>query len=131
MPTLIDTRLPVTPTVISNGSSVINGLSSAIESLNTLVTENFHCSICFDNCTDARVVPECLHRFCGNCIEEGLVKCGNECSSFGSHVTGKEDLRVDAQFDNIVSHMSGTTDGMSNYISNENMRTCYRIKCHR
>jgi len=101
MPTLIVTRLPVVPTAINE-----NGLSSALGSLITLEAENFHCSICLDHCTGARVVlPECLHRFCGNCIEEGLMKCGNECSSFRSHVTSKEDLRVDAQFDNIVSHM--------------------------
>ena len=107
MPTLIvTTRLPVgPPTAINNDTSVLisNGLRLAIESLTNLVQENFQCSMCLHNCTDARVIPECLHRFCGNCIEEGIGKCGNECPSFGTRITSKCDLRLDAQSDNIVS----------------------------
>ena len=113
MPTLIVTRLPVIATAINDDSVLINGLSVAIESLNNLVQENFQCSICLHNCTDARVVPECLHRFCGNCIEEGIGKCGNECPSFGTRITSECDLRLDTQFDNIVSkHHIMINDGI-------------------
>jgi len=83
--------------------SAQNGLRSAVESLKTLVNEEFMCPICLETCTDTRTNPECLHRFCGDCINESLHKCNTECPSCRVHIPTKRALREDKKFDHIVS----------------------------
>ena len=74
----------------------------AMDLLNTIV-EDFECSICLKHLTHAHISPECLHRFCGDCIKESLRKCNNECPTCRVHIPTKRTLRKDKQFDNIVS----------------------------
>ena len=69
----------IMPTLSSTSHSAHNGLRSAVESLKSLVNEEFMCPICLEPCTDTRTNPECLHRFCGDCINESLMRCNNEC----------------------------------------------------
>ena len=77
-------------------------LHQAIELLKAIV-EDLQCPVCLDNCTDTRISPECLHRFCGDCIKEIPRKCNNECPTCRVHIPTKRTLRKDDQFDNIVS----------------------------
>ena len=95
--------LPVKNDYSSPAQSAQNGLRSALESLKTLVKEECMCPICLDALTDTRTNPECLHRFCGDCIIESLRRCNHECPSCRIHIPTKRTLRKDTQFDNIVS----------------------------
>jgi len=99
--------LPANNDNISTAQSAQNGLSSALESLKTLVNDECMCPICLDALTDTRTNPECLHRFCGDCINESLRRCNNECPSCRVHIPTKRTLRKDPQFDNIVSKGRG------------------------
>jgi len=86
---------------------VLNGLSSAIAPINALATEKFQCNVCQMNCTNARyVVPECLHSYCGDCIEECLRMFGNECPAcLVNGTTSKRDgVREDKKIDNVSTH---------------------------
>jgi len=71
--------------------------------LRDLVKDEFECAICLDTCTDTHVNPRCGHRFCNLCIKKSLSKCRNECPNCRSHIPTYRSLRVDAQFDRIVS----------------------------
>ena len=77
-------------------------LHQAMHLMNTIV-EDFECSICLEHLTNTHISPECLHRFCGDCIKESLRKCNNQCPSCRVHIPTKRTLRKDKQFDNIVS----------------------------
>ena len=81
----------------------LDGLRSAAESLKSLVNDEFECPICLEPCTATRTNPECLHRFCGDCINESLKRCNNECPSCRVHIPTKRTLREDKKFDHIVS----------------------------
>jgi len=77
-------------------------LHQAIELLKAIV-EDLQCPVCLEHLTDAHISPECLHRFCGDCIKESLRKCNNECPTCRVHIPTKRTLRKDDQFDHIVS----------------------------
>jgi len=79
-------------------------LHQAMDLVNTIV-EDFECSICLEHLTNTHISPECLHRFCGDCIKESLRKCNNECPSCRVRIPTKRTLRKDTQFDNIVSDL--------------------------
>ena len=95
--------LPAINDNISSAQSAQNGLRSAVESLKTLVKEECMCPICLDALTDTRTNPECLHRFCGDCINESLRRFNHECPSCRVRILTMRTLRKDTQFDNIVS----------------------------
>jgi len=61
------------------------------------------CPICLSVTEDAHIIPECGHRFCGDCIKESFRKCKNECPSCRAHVSTRRALRADEIFDNLVS----------------------------
>jgi len=105
MPTLryVRATLPAINDNCSTSQSAQNGLRSAVESLKSLVNDEFECPICLETCTDTRTNPECLHRFCGDCINESLRRCNNECPSCRVNIPTKRTLREDKKFDHIVS----------------------------
>jgi hypothetical protein len=47
-------------------------LLSAITPLQSIVRDEFKCPLCLNACQDPYVVPECLHRFCGECIGQSI-----------------------------------------------------------
>jgi len=69
------------------------------------VVDDCQCPVCLEHLTDTHVHPECLHRLCGNCIEESLRNCNNECPTVSCKMKLSEQrtLRKDKQFDHIVS----------------------------
>jgi hypothetical protein len=95
----------------STSSSIISFdcslLLSAITPLQSIVRDEFKCPVCMDACQDPYVVPECLHRFCGECIGQSIKKCGTRCPECRTHIIVKRHLRPDNQSKKIVSLSSG------------------------
>jgi hypothetical protein len=82
-------------------------LLSAITPLQSIVRDEFKCPVCLNACQDPYVVPECLHRFCGDCIGQSIRKCGTRCPECRTPIIAKRHLRPDTQFAKIVSLSSG------------------------
>ena len=67
--------------------------------LNTDLT----CPICLGIIRNTEVVMECLHRFCGECIQKCLRVGKNECPSCRIHIPSKRSLRRDTNFDELIA----------------------------
>lgn len=55
------------------------------------------CPICFEVLSDAHTIPDCQHRFCGNCIKQAL-QSGTGCPTCRKYIESPSVLRVDASF---------------------------------
>ena len=82
--------------------------TAILEQLQSIVT-HLQCPVCLSIMDDAHIIPDCGHRFCGNCIKSSLRLCKNECPSCRTPVATKRRLRCDDIFDNLVS-MCGVCD---------------------
>ena len=85
-------------------------VQKALDILKAIV-DDCQCSVCLEHLTDTHVHPECLHRLYGNCIEESLRNCNNECPTVSCKMKLPQQrtlLRKDKQFDHIVrsAHIS-------------------------
>ena len=80
---------PVTPSLI-------------ITKLESIITD-MECPICLSIIDNTHVVPDCGHRFCGDCIKKSLRTCKNECPSCRAPIKTKRSLRQDDLFDHLVS----------------------------
>jgi len=73
------------------------------------VSTDIRCTICSKFLTRTHSVPECLHRICGDCVddkEKSLKQYTNECPSCRYHIPIKQFLRPDETFDKMVSQSS-------------------------
>ncbi|TYZ58333.1 hypothetical protein PybrP1_000031 [[Pythium] brassicae (nom. inval.)] len=61
------------------------------------------CPICLGVIRSTMVVMECLHRFCGECIQKCLRLSNRECPSCRIHIPSKRSLRRDENFDALIS----------------------------
>jgi Zinc finger, C3HC4 type (RING finger) len=66
--------------------------------------QEFRCVICLGYIRNARVVKECLHRFCEQCIEKALVQFGkrNECPICRVYIPTRRSLAPDPNFDRLI-----------------------------
>ncbi|CUV07734.1 unnamed protein product [Cryptosporidium hominis] len=82
-------------------------LSESILSSITTLGENdlysdFNCLICFRILQRTMVVKDCLHRFCGECIEK-CVRIGlRECPQCRLHIASRRSLRNDSIMDTLT-----------------------------
>ncbi|KAF7455733.1 zinc finger, C3HC4 type (RING finger) domain-containing protein [Cryptosporidium felis] len=82
-------------------------LSDLILSRVTTLGENdlysdFNCLICFRILQRTMVVKDCLHRFCGECIEK-CVRIGlRECPQCRLHIASRRSLRSDSIMDTLT-----------------------------
>ncbi|OII73617.1 RING finger containing protein [Cryptosporidium ubiquitum] len=82
-------------------------LSESILSTVTTLGENdlysdFNCLICFSILQRTMVVKDCLHRFCGECIEK-CVRIGlRECPQCRLHIASRRSLRNDSIMDTLT-----------------------------
>lgn len=82
-------------------------LSESILSKTTTLGENdlysdFNCLICFRILQRTMVVKDCLHRFCGECIEK-CVRIGlRECPQCRLHIASRRSLRSDSIMDTLT-----------------------------
>lgn len=60
------------------------------------------CPICLGVIRNTMVVMECLHRFCGECIQKCLRLGNKECPSCRIHIPSKRSLRRDENFDALI-----------------------------
>jgi len=79
--------------------------TNALQSLESLKAYYFTCAICLETLSDTHVTPDCLHRFCGDCIKESLRKCNNQCPTCTCRaaIPTQRSLRPDKLYGNLVS----------------------------
>ena len=70
-----------------------------------LLKQEFRCVVCLDYMTNARIVRECLHRFCEACIEKCLVQGRKECPICRVHIPSRRSLAPDPDFDKLIQHI--------------------------
>ena len=70
-----------------------------VSSVNTL----FHCPVCLGYMKKTYIVMECLHRFCGDCIQKCLRLGKKECPSCRVLIPSRRSLRPDLNYDELVS----------------------------
>lgn len=74
----------------------------------SLKTLNFHqCPICLSYMKKTYIVMECLHRFCGDCIQKCLRMGMKECPSCRVHIPSRRSLRPDTTYDTIMEAIYG------------------------
>lgn len=87
------------------------------------LSQEFRCVICLDYIRNARIVRECLHRFCEQCIDRALVGRRKECPICRVHIPSRRSLAPDPNFDMLIQsvlgnlvrdhHAAGTIDAVS------------------
>lgn len=83
------------------------------------VLEAFRCIICFSTLKRPKVVRECLHRFCEDCIEKSLRMGRNECPVCRVFVPSKRNLAPDVGFETLLRSVLGPTPAdLSDYEDN-------------
>ena len=60
------------------------------------------CPVCMGILRNTWTVMECMHRFCGNCIQRCLRGGKQECPSCRVHVGSRRSLRQDHNFDALI-----------------------------
>lgn len=63
---------------------------------------HIECPICFEVLLDAHTIPDCQHRFCGECIKQALVSGNTGCPTCRNCIESPSALRADASFHAIV-----------------------------
>ncbi len=71
-----------------------------------MIKKLVECPVCLEFMEDTHVSPDCLHRFCGNCIKSSIRKCKHECPTCRIHIPTKRSVRVDREFDALVREVS-------------------------
>lgn len=67
--------------------------------------QEFRCVICLDYIANARLVRECLHRFCEGCIEKVLSQVRKECPICRTHIPSRRSLAPDPDFDKLIRYL--------------------------
>jgi len=88
--------------------NIVSGENSTLMKLPLKkLNSEFHCPICLEYMKKTQIVMECLHRFCGNCIEKCLRLGKKECPSCRIHIPSRRSLRPDTNFDNLLASIYG------------------------
>ena len=64
---------------------------------------DFTCPVCLRILRKTEIVVECLHRFCGECIQKCLRVAKHECPSCRVKVPSRRSLKRDAAFDALIA----------------------------
>ena len=64
---------------------------------------DFTCPVCLRILRKTEIVVECLHRFCGECIQKCLRVAKHECPSCRIKVPSRRSLKRDAAFDALIA----------------------------
>ncbi|DAZ93721.1 TPA: hypothetical protein N0F65_009647 [Lagenidium giganteum] len=67
-----------------------------------VLNADLQCPICLCVVRNTMVVMECLHRFCGECIQKCLRLGMKECPKCRIHIPSKRSLRRDENFDDLI-----------------------------
>ncbi len=98
---------------LQRGPRKSSQLSSSSTKKFSLKTLNFHrCPICLSYMKKTYIVMECLHRFCGDCIQKCLRIGNKECPSCRVHIPSRRSLRPDRTYDMIMEAMYGDIESL-------------------
>ncbi|XP_038688663.1 putative E3 ubiquitin-protein ligase RING1b [Tripterygium wilfordii] len=67
------------------------------------IREDVLCPICLGIIRKTKTMMECMHRFCGECIEKAMRLGNNECPSCRRHCPSRRAFREDPNFDALVA----------------------------
>ena len=81
---------------------------------NVLINEA-KCPICMGLIVQAKVVKECSHRFCSNCIEKCLRVVKNECPNCRIAIPSRRSMLRDTTFDLFLFSLMDGTIGSKNF----------------
>ncbi|KAL3790862.1 hypothetical protein HJC23_004492 [Cyclotella cryptica] len=84
-----------------------------------VLSPEFHCSVCLSYIKNTRIVKECLHRFCNDCIEKCLRIGKRECPQCRIHIPSRRSLRPDVNFDNLIKSIYGDIEKLEEYEEEE------------
>ncbi|KAL7544251.1 hypothetical protein ACHAWF_007631 [Thalassiosira exigua] len=79
----------------------------------------FHCPVCLGYIKNTRIVKECLHRFCNECIEKCLRIGKKECPQCRIHIPSRRSLRPDSNFDSLINSIYGDVEKLEQYEEEE------------
>ncbi|BAT84327.1 hypothetical protein VIGAN_04166300, partial [Vigna angularis var. angularis] len=65
--------------------------------------KDVECPICLGIIRNTRMVMECMHRFCKECIEKSFRLGNNECPACRTHCSSRRSLREDIVFDEVIA----------------------------
>eukprot|EP00571_Detonula_confervacea_P013387 CAMPEP_0172303306 /NCGR_PEP_ID=MMETSP1058-20130122/4852_1 /TAXON_ID=83371 /ORGANISM="Detonula confervacea, Strain CCMP 353" /LENGTH=306 /DNA_ID=CAMNT_0013014057 /DNA_START=38 /DNA_END=958 /DNA_ORIENTATION=- len=92
----------------------------------------FHCPVCLGYIKNTRIVKECLHRFCNECIEKCLRIGKKECPQCRIHIPSRRSLRPDTNFDELINSLYGDIEKLEKYeeaeikkLNKKNMNNAY------
>mmetsp|Transcript_25268 Transcript_25268/g.60747 ORF Transcript_25268/g.60747 Transcript_25268/m.60747 type:complete len:308 (+) Transcript_25268:42-965(+) len=92
----------------------------------------FHCPVCLGYIKNTRIVKECLHRFCNECIEKCLRIGKKECPQCRIHIPSRRSLRPDTNFDKLIQSIYGDVGKLEEYeeeeikkLNKKNMNNAY------
>lgn len=73
--------------------------------LKEIVTDNdVFCNICLEKLQNPCILPDCLHRFCQDCLKSCIHLCSNKCPACRQRITNRrEGLHQDKPFHRLVS----------------------------
>eukprot|EP00559_Dactyliosolen_fragilissimus_P005822 CAMPEP_0184859694 /NCGR_PEP_ID=MMETSP0580-20130426/4687_1 /TAXON_ID=1118495 /ORGANISM="Dactyliosolen fragilissimus" /LENGTH=319 /DNA_ID=CAMNT_0027356479 /DNA_START=144 /DNA_END=1103 /DNA_ORIENTATION=- len=80
----------------------------------------FHCPVCLGYMKKTHIVMECLHRFCGECIQKCLRLGKKECPSCRIHIPSRRSLRPDLNFDLLIRNLYGDIEALEKQEEVEN-----------
>jgi len=86
--------------------------------IKTLWSE-FHCPVCLGYMKKTSLVMECLHRFCGECIQKCLRVGKKECPSCRINIPSRRSLRPDPNFDKLIEDLYGDIDALEKHEEEE------------
>ena len=81
---------------------------TVMKTLSTKVLDSeLRCPICLMYLKNTHIVMECLHRFCGDCIQKSIRIGKKECPSCRLHLPSRRSLRPDPNFDALLVTLYG------------------------
>lgn len=87
-----------------------------------VLSSEFHCAICLGYIKRARIVKECLHRFCDECIDRCIRIGKKECPTCRVHIPSKRSVRPDPAFDELLKSVYGDVEKVEQYEEEKTLR---------
>ena len=81
--------------------------SSTVSIQSCKLDSSLRCPVCLMWMENAVVVRECMHRFCGSCIEKCLRVGKKECPSCRLHIPSRRSLRRDTNVNELLGKILG------------------------
>ncbi|KAG5002302.1 hypothetical protein JHK87_023374 [Glycine soja] len=89
------------------------------------IRKDVECPICLGIIRNTRVVMECMHRFCRDCIEKSFRLGNNECPACRTHCSSRRSLREDPNFDNLIGLLYSNIDKYEEEVVLKRMQKAY------